>query len=470
MWAARTFAGSQLPDERLNRRLVQYAAAQAVEPAAATCAACKGDVAAREGAYRFLENSRVTAESIEQGPFARTAELCRGRRVVLVIQDTTSVSVRYRPLADEIRSEGSPTGFVVHNTLAVDGINGEIIGLIDQQRWIREPKDAQAEAERRSAATGSESDKWELARQRAANRLADAAPTRLITVADREADIYDFLRAHADNHQGCVIRAKHDRVIELDGAPAGRFIDQLESAPIVGHRAVVVQQRGGQGCSVGQKPRDPRKQHTVEVEVRVIQNMQVAPPSKRPNGTGEVLIINAVLVRGAEPQPDTGTEPLQWILLTTEPVETWEQIEQVIQWYQQRWTVEEFHKCWKTGCRLEYRPFQDPGTIERIMVILAAIAVRMMQLHRLANSGEEAACDSTLNVDEWQCLWRFAEPKKDIPTEPPSAQWAFNAIAKLGGWYDTKRTGRVGWKTIWRGWEKLHERVEGWRAARQVNA
>lgn len=156
------------------------------------------------------------------------------------------------------------------------------------------------------------------------------------------------------------------------------------------------------------------------------------------------------------------------MLLTREPVVTFEQAVQVIDIYETRWMIEEFHKCWKTGCQLEERPLQSFKAVERMMVILAAIGVRIMQLHWLANFGDsEVTCDQVLDRDQWQCLWAFAEPRRAIPAKPPSAKWALQAIARLGGWYDTKRTGRIGWQTIWRGYRILDERAQGWRSARE---
>ena len=46
------------------------------------------------------------------------------------------------------------------------------------------------------------------------------------------------------------------------------------------------------------------------------------------------------------------------------------------------------------------------------------------------------------------------------PAQPPSAEWAYRAIAKLGGWMNTQRTGRPGWQTIWYGMFRLAERVD----------
>ena len=133
-WADAVFCASPLLDERLHNRLIQYANAQAEMPTASTAAACCGNVAAREAAYRFLENPRVLPDDILEGVVMHTGELCKARSLILAVQDTTSVAVRHRPLAQELQEEGSPTGFLVHTTLALDGETGEVLGVLDQER------------------------------------------------------------------------------------------------------------------------------------------------------------------------------------------------------------------------------------------------------------------------------------------------------------------------------------------------
>lgn len=464
-WAAATFAASQLPDRRLHDRLISYGGAQAEEPAATTSAICKGDPAAREGAYRFLENPRVQPAGIELGPISKTKEDCAGRNVVLLIQDTTSASVKYRPLADEIRSPGSPTGFMVHSTLAVDGETGYPIGLLDQQRWIRIPKAAR-EGSAAKPTEPKESARWQDAAMRAKEVLVSgAAPIagRMVSVADREADIYSLLRWHIDEGVGFVIRSRHNRA-QSDSSGI-RIWDSMDGFEFFGTREVTIPQRGAQGASLNQKARSARKKRIAKTELWGRRAVSIVDPQ----AVGNPVIVNAVLVREVDP-PD-GEEPLQWRLLTGEPVDTLQDVVRVVRYYEQRWTIEEFHKIWKTGCRVESRPLQDPETIERMLVITAAIGVRLLQLHRLTNASnaDDISCNEVLNEDEWRCLWATVETKAPMPTNPPAANWALRAIAKLGGWYDTKKTGRVGWQTIWRGWFKLQEYVVGWRAARSLS-
>jgi hypothetical protein len=121
--------------------------------------------------------------------------------------------------------------------------------------------------------------------------------------------------------------------------------------------------------------------------------------------------------------------------------------------------IEVFHKAWKSGCRMGERPFQTLDNLERIMAVTAHIAVRLLQLNLLGEGGDEDSCETVLSRDEWQCLHVIAKPGTRPPKRAPSARWALHAIARLGGWYDTKKTGRIGWQTLWHGWELFQARL-----------
>ena len=43
------------------------------------------------------------------------------------------------------------------------------------------------------------------------------------------------------------------------------------------------------------------------------------------------------------------------------------------------------------------------------------------------------------------------------------------AIARLGGWIDSKRTGIVGWPTLWQGWYRLQDKVDGMMIAQSLS-
>lgn len=459
-WAAVVFEANTLVDLRLSDRLIVYAGAQAVEPALSTSAACSGNAAAQEGAYRMIENPRVEAVDIEEGPFQYTAELVAQRKRVLAVQDTSSVSVRHQPLAEGLKNSGSPTGFLVHSNLMVDSDTGEPLGLIDQQRWTREKNRPDKAARRQIPYADRESFKWERSTRKMNGRLYST--DSVINVADRESDIFELLKFYSDEDLRFIIRARTDRRVD---AETERLWTTLEAAPVLGTRSVTVAQRGGQVGDITQSSRASRKQRQAVTEIRSTTVFLQTPGGWRGEPLPDGLQVNAVMV--TEPDAPEDVEPLEWLLLTGEPVETLEQAELVVRDYERRWLIEEFHKCWKTGCNLEERPLQTLDAVERMMVILAPIAVRIMQLQALANNSvEETPCEPILSQDQWHCLWQFADWEAAIPSEAPSAKWAYYTIARLGGFCDSKRTGRVGWRTMWRGWSRLQERVIGWRGAR----
>jgi Transposase DDE domain len=181
----------------------------------------------------------------------------------------------------------------------------------------------------------------------------------------------------------------------------------------------------------------------------------------------ESLRINAVLAE--EVDAPASSEPLHWVLLTTEAIGDAQAALQVVRYYELRWRIEDYHKVWKSGIGVERQRFQSMGNLERMLVITAFLAVHLLQLRELLDKSADTAgtsCEKVLTEVEWKVLWVSTEPNKPLPKTAPPAHWAFYAIAKLGGFTDTKRTGRVGWDTIWHGWFRLQERLQGYQLSK----
>lgn len=139
-----------------------------------------------------------------------------------------------------------------------------------------------------------------------------------------------------------------------------------------------------------------------------------------------------------------------------------------------RWGIEDFHKAWKSGAGAEDQRMQSIENLEKMIVILSFVAIRLLQLKEyfeypttLDINDNATSCDELLTNSEWKVLWNSVE-KKSLPEKIPTAAWAYKAIAKLGGWTDSKRTGKAAWSTIWKGWFRLQERVEGLRIASEL--
>lgn len=461
-WADETFGRSNLGDPRRTARLIDYARRQADDPAASTFGSCGGDVAASEGAYRFLRNDYVDPKAIDIGVNLSTAKLCKGLKLVLAIQDSTSVEVAHVPLRKELEREGCPTGFMVHSTIMVNGESGFPIGLMGQERWTR-PKEIISEsesvvAEKKRVYTEKESYRWETASREMVDIMGDVG--NVITVCDREADIYEFLQYHQDNELRYIVRAAQDRRL----AKGSRLWQAMEEMPILGYREIQIEQRGPWKPQF-ESLRPGRKARKATLAIHAGTTKLLWPKNDKPKEARPV-VVNVVYVR--EVNPPEGHVPLVWKLLTTEPVDSLEAASFVVSCYEKRWIIEEFHKSWKVGCRLEERPLQSLKAVERQMAISAPIGIRLLQFQYMAEAEPDAPCDKLLTKEEWQCLCAITNPGKALPKKPPTNSYVYYAIAKMGGWMDTKRNGRVGWQSIWKGWHRFQDKLHGWRIARSA--
>lgn len=458
MWAKATFGHCELGDARLTKRAVDIAERLASNPSASPNEVCAGDSAAAEGMYRFLRNNAVKPSALEEAPFRVTAESCKGREVVLAIQDTTTLSYSHS-VSKQLGDLGGGRGYVVHSTLAVDAQTREVIGLLDQRRWIRPDKRQGKNKRKRRKYEEKESFKWERASQNIKERLDTM--DNVIQVCDREADIYEFMKARYDGSkvERHIVRAFQPRRVKAGNGTLWEF---MQEQPVLGYYDVSIGQRGPGAREFNKPGRAGRSARTVRMEMRA-SSVELSPPS---DGQ-KTLKINVVYVKEQD-SDDTQTNeaPLEWMLLTSEPVSTPDNARKVVGYYEQRWLIEDYHKAWKSGCNIEGSRLQAPANLERIAVLTAHIAVRLLRLRCLSQQTPESPCDSVLDEDEWQCLFITTNPNKPIPAFPPTLQWAVQTIAKLGGWRDTKRNGRIGWMAMWKGWFRFQERLIAWKAAR----
>jgi hypothetical protein len=295
---------------------------------------------------------------------------------------------------------------------------------------------------------------------------------KVIAVCDREADIFDYLENKQLNGERYVIRGKHRRKIEESSE---NLFDHLGSQAVLGEYQIIIPQKGMVGKN---GKRFNRPERTAHLQVRSA-NVTFTKGKK-------TLNINAVWA--TEISPAGEEEGLNWLLLTSEPVGTLEEAMKVIRIYTARRRVEDFHKAWKTGAGAERQRMTEPGNLERTVSISAFVGVRSLQLREsftlpiyLTKQGlveEAAACekmkrDKVLSPLEIQLLVQIEKTKsktksKNKPLEEGTLQWAYMAVAKLGAFADTKRTGIARWSTLWIGWERLQERVQGLIMAKEM--
>lgn len=458
-WSEQIFGGCDLGDSRRTRRLVDVGARLARQMGDSMARCCEGESAALLGSYRLMRNEGVLPEAIREGALGRSADRAAScADVLLAIEDTTSVSYAHAGAAGlgptGSRKEAKHRGYLVHSVLLLESSSQRTLGLIEQRHWSRDAATyGKKHARKKRAYEDKESFKWEQASRRTAERLGDTMK-RTISVCDRESDIYEYLSYKIGQNHRFVLRAQSDRRLL---SSTGCLFDTIDcDAQTLCQETVAVTQRGG------------RRARKATVALRSL-HVQLQPPADR-RGI-EALSVNVVLVQ--EINPVAGEPALRWVLLTSEPVDSAEQVRRIVRYYELRWRIEEYHKAWKSGVGVERQRFQSAENLQRMLVITAFLAVRLLQLREHLNStaseDSAVACDTVLTPEEWHVLWLTCE-KRTPPGVAPSLRWACLAIAKLGGFADTKRTGHPGWDTLWKGWARLQERIEGYRLAKQMKA
>jgi len=447
-WSEITFGSCNLGDERRTQRLVQVAEGLARHIGQSMVKSCAND-AEIEGAYRLIRNNEVSSKAIAEGGFKATATLAAQSDTLLALEDSTSISFKHSvrdalgPVGNNKDSQHQ--GFMVHSVLLVDAMTEQTVGLIEQSRWTRSAKTHGKRHQRKHRAyKAKESSKWLKASEAMSGRLGTIM-ARTISVCDRESDIYDYLSYKVGQRQRFIVRVAQNRSIE--GVGPSRLLELTEQLQGVGQYRINVPQKGG------------RQAREARMEVSYAPVNLCLPKNKK---TGQpTLSLTVVQCREITKQKKGG---LHWILLTQEPVTSATQARQVVHYYEQRWKIEDYHKAWKSGgTQVEKQRMQAAENLERMAVILGFIAVRLLQMREIAIDSEQAkqlSCTQLLQPIEWQVLWLKRERRR-LPSTPPSLYWAYYALAKLGGWYDSKQTGKVGWSALWDGWFKLEQLVEG---------
>ena len=324
------------------------------------------------------------------------------------------------------------------------------MGLIEQRRWKLVPAElGQKHQLKRRAYEDQESFKWQRAGQAVRARLGEALSGRVIAVCDREADISEYLHWQRQVGGRYVVRAAQDR--NLAGAEQGWW-HTLEQAPYMGMQEAEIPQRGGR----------PARRAQVSLRAQVV---EIAGSVRK--GV-DSLRCQALLVR--EEHAPAGVEALEWLLLTTEAVTTRAQALDLLWIYGRRWErgfsqgLEIRDACREAAaaCGRQSRTRRGHlGLGGHPVIAIAGIGVPGDSAPRTTPTRTGPAALQHHPDGDRMVRAVLAIHQCAPPAQPPSAEWAYRAIAKLGGWMNTQRTGRPGWQTIWYGMFRLAERRRG---------
>lgn len=464
----REFRRAKLADERLTKRLRGLASQLAANPMASFPTALKTE-AELEGAYRFFNNARVTAEAILEPHIVESCRRALEAGEVLAIQDTSLMEfhgeVRRTGLGPlRKRGKGAAQGFLAHVTLGVaaDG-SRDPLGVLAMSTLVRGETKKKRSAAARRRDPDNESGRWTrhvgLARERVGPSV------ELVHVMDREGDSYGLIAAMVQAGERFVVRAAHDRAVslppELRGSAKEKLSRILEASPIIVEREVFLSRRRNK--SPGAKRINPdRDARTARLAIRGVR--VVVPRSQYADRSCPAeLSLNVVHV--VEVDAPAGDKPVEWVLLTTKPIDSPEHLLRVVDIYRARWLIEEFFKALKTGCRYEQRQLESLHALVNALAVLMPIAWQMLRARFWARTDAQRPAHLIFAPTTIEVLRAVCQP----PLPPnPTVREALLAVARLGG--HLKRNGEPGWQVLMQGARDLAILELGWRARRKHEA
>jgi hypothetical protein len=442
-WAERELGKARFGDKRLTERLVSLARDFYSRPQASIPKACNGERAKVKAVYRFLDNEEVTLARLLEPHREQTRKRMAEHKVVLCVQDTTSLNYTNLSCTEGLGPIGTrqsaAMGLLLHDTVAVTP-DGLALGIVDAQVWGRDWEDKEIGR----TIEQKESAKWLRSYREVARLQADLGRTRLVSVGDRESDIYELFATAREHLEAggpqLLVRATENRRL---ADSTRKLWEKVEAKPVAGYRTVVVPPRAG------------RKRRTAELSVRFAEVWLCPPQGKTDLGNIRLWAIHA-----RERRAPSGVEPVEWMLLSTIEVSDFDQACEKLDWYVQRWMIEVFHRTLKSGCRIEDRQLGNVRRLENCLAIDMVVAVRIMHLAWLGRTQPTKPCTIYFEDHEWKALSCFISKKRIPQKTVPSIKEVVGWIGKLGGHLGRKSDRPPGTQALWEGLQRADDIIE----------
>lgn len=468
-WVLDEMKTADLKDKRLNNRLKEVLSQLGGCPVASIPAACGGH-AEMTAAYRLFDNENAAFEAILQPHIDATRQRIATHPVVLVAQDTSEIDLT-RPQQQVSGAGpldgGTRWGTFLHPSHAFTP-DGTPLGTLHALTWVREEGDegCASMSRRQRALTPieeKESYRWVDMLRRTGEEAQRCPSTRLVCLADSEADIYELLAEATTEprHVDWIVRACQNRTLQREDSEETtekQLRERVLAQPVLFTHLIQVRGRKAKVSCETRGRRQPRQSRQAEMEVRATR-VTLRPPW-RPDRQLPAVTVNVVLVR--EVDPPNNDVPVEWLLLTSLPVDEVEHVKQVIQYYCVRWMIEVFFRVLKSGCRVEERRFEHIDRALSCLAVYLIVAWRTLYVCRLGRGCPDISCEAVFEPSEWKSVWNVIHRAKP-PTVPPRLGEMVRLVARLGGYINRKHRGPPGPQTIWIGMQRMHDFALSWQ-------
>jgi hypothetical protein len=414
--------------------------------------------------YGVLDEREVVPDAIQARHRRLVMAELRTRGRYLLLEDTTFPSYSHRkqpipglgPIGD---SESGQQGFLLHSILAVRAPQSSvpdaggrrppvtILGLADQQYLVRSPRDPEKPKQagsRQRQIRDRESDRWLDSGERIGRAPSDTA-VRWVRVADREADIYEYMASCRKLGHGFVIRVSQNRILlnPANGKRLGLVFEHIAGVAPLGGMYLDLRGRDGQ----------------VARRAKLLIScgpVRVRAPERFGQAAGAGAPIDCWFIRVWEQDPPDGVEPLEWVLYTDWPTETLEEALVGVMDYGTRFLIEEYHKGLKTGMKIEELQLEKADRLFAAIAVMSVVALRLLDMRELGRCIPDAPAACT-GLDELELELLSLAVERELATVAE----VLLAVGRLGGHMNRRRDGMPGWITLWRGMKTLRLLVRG---------
>ena len=376
-------------------------------------------------------------------------------RHVLVLQDTTQLV--YRPDRDgrvglgRVGS-GHASGFSVHASVAVDASDGGCLGLSDLQCWNHTGDRPRGSAKNKTPTHDKEIYRWVVSAQNSAKRLSKASGITM--VGDREADFYQLLMDVPKTGIELLVRSSQDRLLAEHDCKLFEWTDQLE-----------VQDE----YYVKLPKTDKRSPHKALLQVRFGKIALKRPKTFWDKIAPQSINITVVDVRESTSTVEPKQQPVHWRLITTHEVQQPEKARQIIEWYCQRWWIEQLFRSLKTqGLNIEASQLHDFDRLAKLAAMATTAAVKAIQLTKARDGVTKQALQDHYSQPERKLLDQLNGTlqgntvKQQNPHHNDTLAYAAWIIARLGGWKGYASQRPPGPVTMLNGIKRYQSIKEGW--------
>jgi len=400
--------------------------------------------------YRLIGNDAITHSTFLNGYKSGLKQYAKNESTdseYFLIQDTMLTDFNSRKLDLGYTQTPNSNGIILHNGLLLNN-HYVPLGLLHQEIILRDRSEFGKRKDfKNKTIEEKESNKW-LNCMKSGEDFTKETGRKLIHIMDREADIVDLMNLGFTTNQFFVIRARHDR-------STLSHKERVKIADVEPFRLFNLIQNGTNTSQIIRNLRaEDGKKYEAECKIAY----------QKLNFRGLTHEVTCVWIKEITNRID----PVEWFLLTNLQVNSPQEAERIVEIYSKRWTIEDYHKCYKTGCKIEKRQFQSEKTLTTIIGLLGLLAVELLRVRYLATTETNTNIDAIIETQQerefiYLLSQKYLKPIDLTICTENTVLWWMLLLGRMGGHQGFKQKGLPGWQTIWTGHQYYITLWEGYK-------